>query len=140
MATLTRYLQLALLLGLAGLLPAAPAWAEGSLGLAEVLEAVRGAPQLLNEMNAERRKKDLKLSDVVCSAARHGNQWTFLGGGRAAPYECPFGDRSVKIEADRTYFDINGKKLGRLGQASDKTLFTKAKSFRESNIRWTWTP
>ena len=127
-------------LGLAVVLAAAPARAEGSLGLADVLEAVKGAPKLLDEIDAERRKKDLKVGEVICSAARHGNQWTHLGGGRAAPYECPIGDRTVKIDADRTYFDINGKKLGRLGQVSDKILFAKARSFREGNFRWTWRP
>ena len=75
-----------------------------------------------------------------CVAARHGNQWRFLGGGRAAPYACTIGDRTLTIEADRIYFDINGRKLGQLGQMPDKVLFDRAKSFRETHIRWTWTP
>jgi len=140
MHTTSRRVRAALLLCSMALLPAVPARAEGSLGLAEVLQAVKGAPKLLDEIDAERRKKDLKVDEVICTAARHGNQWQHLGGGRAAPYACPFGDRTVRVEADRTYFDVNGKRLGRLGQASDKTLFTKAKSFRESNFRWTWSP
>lgn len=140
MHTISRRSRWAPLLVPLGLLAGEPARAEGSLGLHEVLQAVKDAPKLLNEIDAQRRKKDLKVGEVICGAARHGNQWTHLGGGRAAPYTCPIGDRTVKIEADRTYFDINGKKLGRLGQASDKVLFTRAKAFRESNFRWTWSP
>ena len=77
---------------------------------------------------------------MVCIADRHGNHWKFLGGGRAAPYECSIGDRLLKIDAERTYYDINGHKLGQLGQAPDKRLFERAKSFRESNVRWAWSP
>jgi len=133
-------LRFALLLCVVAMLWTTPGQAEGSLGLGEVLQAVQSAPNLLGEIDAERRKRDLKVGEVVCIAARHGNQWKHLGGGRAAPYECPFGDRILKIEADRTYYDVNGKKLGRFGQASDKALFTRAKSFRETNFRWTWNP
>jgi hypothetical protein len=116
-----------------------PAQAEGSLPLVDVLAAVQGAPQLVSEIDVALRKSDLKVGDVVCIAARHGNQWKFLGGGRAAPYECRIADRMLKVEADRTYYDVNGKKLGLLGKATDTVLFSRAKAFREMNLRWTWT-
>ncbi len=119
---------------------ATPAWAPGSLGLAEVLAAVKGEPKLVSEIEVELRKRDLKVVDVICVAARHGNQWRHLGGGRAAPYECTIGDRTLRIDAERTYYDINGRKLGQLGQTPDKRLFDRAKSFRETKLRWTWSP
>ena len=119
---------------------ACPAWAEGSLALAEVLEAVKGAPQLVGQIEVELRKRDLKVGEIVCIAARHGNQWRHLGGGRAAPYECRIGDRTVRIDAERTYFDIHGRRLGQLGQAPDNVLFSRATFFREGNFRWTWSP
>jgi hypothetical protein len=119
---------------------ASPAWSEGSIALGEVLEAVKNEPQLVSQIEVEVRRRDLKVAGLVCIAARHGNQWRFLGGGRAAPYECSIGDRSLRIDADRTYYDINGRKLGQLGQAPDKLLFDRAKSFRETHIRWTWSP
>ena len=118
----------------------APARAPGSLGLDEVLGAVSAAPELVRQIEVELRKRDLKIGDVICVAARHGNHWKHLGGGRAAPYECSIGDRVLKIDAERTYYDINGHKLGQLGQAPDKRLFERAKSFRESNVRWAWSP
>jgi hypothetical protein len=125
---------------LAALPVAGAARAEGSLGLDEVLDAVKGAPQLVSEIDVELRKRDIKANQVICIGARHGNQWKHLGGGRAAPYACEIGDRRLTVEADRTYFDINGKRLGQLGQAPDKVLFARAKSFRETNLRWTWKP
>ena len=72
---------------------------------------------------------------MTCLGARHGNQWTYLGGGRAAPYDCDIGQRSLHIEADRIYFDARGKSLGDLEKADQK----RAKTFLESNFRWTWT-
>lgn len=124
--------------GLAGLvaLAAAPALAGGSLGLDAVLKAVATAPKLVAEIQAELGKNNLKPGDVVCGGARHGNHWKYLGGGRAAPYECEIGKRTLEIEADRTYFDARGKSLGDLEKADPQ----RAKTFREDNFRWSWTP
>ena len=114
----------------------APAQAEGSLGLDEVLVAVDQSPKLVQEIMTELVKNQLKPADVSCLGARHGNQWKYLGGGRAAPYSCDIGQRSLMIQADRVYFDPNGKPLGNLEKADPK----RAKTFQESNFRWTWTP
>jgi hypothetical protein len=115
---------------------AAPAWAEGTLGLDEVLVAVDKAPKLIAEIQSELGKNNLKPTDVTCLGARHGNHWTYLGGGRAAPYQCEIGPRSLKIDADRVYFDARGKLLGDVDKADPK----RAKTFQESNFRWSWTP
>jgi hypothetical protein len=117
-----------------------PASGEGSLGLVEVLEAVKAEPQLVSQIEVELRKRDLKVPGIGCIAARHGNQWRLLGGGRAAPYECRIGDRTLRIDAERTYFDANGHRLGQPGHVADHVLFNKAKFFRERNFRWTWSP
>jgi hypothetical protein len=116
------------------------AWAPGSVGLDEVLQIVSSEPKLLSEIEVALRRRDLKVPEIVCVGARHGNQWRFLGGERSAPYECRIGDTTVTIEAERTYYDINRHKLGQLGQAPDALLFNRAKSFRESRFRWTWSP
>ncbi len=117
-------------------LAAVPAHAEGSLGLDEVITAVAKSPNLVAEIQAELAKNNLKAESVTCIAARHGNQWKYLGGGRAAPYECEIVKRTVQIEADRVYFDERGRLLGDLDKADPK----HAKTFREDNFRWTWTP
>jgi hypothetical protein len=118
------------------LLAVASAHAEGSLGLDEVITAVAKSPNLVAEIQTELAKNNLKAEGVTCIAARHGNQWKYLGGGRAAPYECEIGKRTVNIEADRVYFDERGRLLGDLDKADPK----HAKTFREDNFRWTWTP
>ena len=113
-----------------------PALADGTLGLDEVLAAVGASPKLVAEIQAEAARNNLRPADVTCLGARHGNQWTWLGGSRAAPYNCEIGQRSLHIEADRVYFDARGKSLGDLKKADQK----RAKTFQESNLRWTWTP
>jgi hypothetical protein len=125
-------------LALAGVfaLAAAPAWAGGSLGLDGALKAVEKAPKLVAEIQAELGKNHFAPEKVTCVAARHGNQWTYLGGGRAAPYECEIGQHSLQIEADRIYVDARGKSLGDLDKADPK----RAKTFMEDDFRWTWTP
>lgn len=112
----------------------------GGLGLDQVLQLIRSEPKLASEIEVELRRRDLKVPDIGCAAAQHGNQWKFLGGGRAAPYQCRIGDRTVTIDAERIYYDVNGRKLGQIGQAPDNVLFNRARSYREGRFRWTWTP
>ena len=103
--------------------------------LDEVLTGVAKAPKLVAEISAELDSNNLKAGRVTCIGARHGNHWKYLGGGRAAPYRCKIGQRSLKIDADRAYFDARGNLLGDLDSNP-----IRAKIFRESNFRWTWTP
>jgi hypothetical protein len=112
-----------------------PAWAPGTLGLDEVLAAVKTEPKLVAEIERELKKDGRKADRLTCMGARHGNQWKYLGGARAAPYSCVIGQREITIEADRAYFDAEGQNLGDVEHAS----FDEAKTFRETNFRWTWT-
>src|SRR4029078_245046 len=113
---------------------AAPAWAEGTLGLGEVVVAGVKAPKLVAEIQAELDRNGLKAADVTCIAARHGNHWKYLGGARAAPYNGEIGKRSIKIEPARVYFDARGKSL----RDPDKADPKRAKTFKEDNFRWSW--
>jgi hypothetical protein len=106
----------------------------GSLGLDEVLDAVKSDLKLTAELQDELKKNDLKPDGLVCTGFRHGNQWTELSGTRAAPYECDIGGRKIVIQADRVYFDMAKRPLGDVRKASPK----RADSFKESNFRWTW--
>jgi hypothetical protein len=112
----------------------AAAQGGGSLGLDEVIEAVRADPKLVAEIEEELKKNGLKVSDVVCIGFRHDNRWPELSGMRAAPYECDIGPRQIVIEADRMYFDIARRPLGDMKRANPK----RSDSFKESNFRWTW--
>ena len=117
-----------------------PAWGEVSLGLGEVLDAVKSEAQPVSQIEVELRRRDLKVAGIACKAARPGTEWRLLDGGRAAPYECRIGDRTSRIDAVRTYFDANGHRLGQLGRAPDNMLLNRARYFREGNFRWTWGP
>lgn len=111
---------------------AGAAHAGGSLGLDEVLAAVAKDKKLVAEIQAELDKNNLKVEKVVCWGARFGRHWEYLGGGRAAPYDCEIGQRKITIEADQVYFDAKGRPLGR-----DPDV-RRAKTFKESKFRWTW--
>jgi hypothetical protein len=130
-----RFTRQAVLALIASIAFVAPVYAGGSLPLSEVLTAVAKAPKVVAEIQVELDKNDLKVADVICTATRHGNIWKYLGGGRAAPYECEIGKRSITIEADRVYFDPKGKPLGNFEKADTK----RAKTFKEDNFRWKWT-
>ena len=117
------------------ILSIAPAWALGSLRLDEVLLAVRSAPKLAPEIQAELDENRLTTDKVFCWAGRHGRHWKYLVGARSAPYSCKIGSRKLTIEADVIYFDSKGRNLGDVDHASPQ----KAKTFRQSNFRWKWT-
>jgi hypothetical protein len=106
----------------------------GSLGLEDVLAAVKADPKLVGEIQDEVKKSGLKPDSLVCTAFRHNNQWVELSGARAAPYECDIGKRQIVIQANRMYFDMAKQPLGDMKRANPK----RADSFRESNFRWTW--
>jgi hypothetical protein len=106
----------------------------GSLGLEDVLEAVKADPKLVGEIQDEVKKSGLKPDTLVCTGFRHDNRWTELSGARAAPYECDIGKRQIVIQADRMYFDVAKRPLGAMKTANPK----RADSFKESNFRWTW--
>ena len=106
----------------------------GSLGLDEVLDAVKADAKLVAEIQAELKKSGLKADGPICTGFRHDNRWTDLSGARAAPYECDIGKRRIVIQADRVYFDEAARPLGDVRKANPK----RADSFKESNFRWTW--
>jgi hypothetical protein len=115
-------------------LVAGPAWAAGSLGLDEVMAAVKKDRKLVAEIQAELDKNNLKVEKIVCWGSRFGNHWTHLSAGRSSPYECAIGQRKITIDAEKIFFDGRGKSLGDI----DKVNPAKAKSFRESKFTWEW--
>ena len=87
-------------------------------------------------IKAELNNDSFKANCVICTAAHHGNHRTDLGSNRAAPCECDTSNRTLRIEADRVYFDARGNSLVEADPADPK----RAETFREDNCRWTWTP
>jgi len=56
----------------------------------------------VRQIDVELRRRDFKSAGIVCVGALHGQEWRPLGGGRAAPYQCTIGDRTLRIDAERT--------------------------------------
>jgi hypothetical protein len=112
---------------------------EQSVPLSQIVKVGRDTPDLLRQIDVELRRNNLKEGDVSCMAAPLGGPSKPLGGGGGAPYQCQFGDRTLRIEADRAFFDGRGKRLGQTGEAPE-TMPERARSFRENNLRWFWAP
>jgi hypothetical protein len=112
---------------------------EQSVPLSQIVKVGRDTPDLLRQIDVELRRNNLKEGDVSCMAAPLGGPSKPLGGGGGAPYQCQFGDRTLRIEADRAFFDGRGKRLGQTGEALE-TMPERARSFRENNLRWFWAP
>jgi hypothetical protein len=112
------------------------AWAPGSLSLQDLVIAMTDEPQLVAEINAELKNSGLEAGKVICWAGRHGNHWKYLAGKRSAPYACTFGKRTLTVEAEVTYYDEKERALGDAGKADPR----RARTFRETKIRWTWSP
>jgi hypothetical protein len=106
----------------------------GSLPLAEVVTLAKPYPNLTLQVRLQLLRANLKRDDVVCAAARYGNQWTALGGRRSAPYECRIGQRKLVITANQIYFDRNGRKVS----VSDRELLRKAATVKENGLSWQW--
>jgi hypothetical protein len=111
-----------------------------SIPLSQIVKVGRDTPDLLRQIDVELRRNNLRQGDVSCTAISLGGPAKSLGGGGGAPYQCQFGDRTLRIEADRTLLDGRGKRLGRSGEPPDAATLERAKSFRENNLRWFWAP
>ena len=114
-----------------------PASAQ-EVSLQDLIGMVQVEPGLAREIDVELRRQDLRAAGNVCLATPLGPEWHLIGTTAGAPYECRIGSSLLRIEAQRTYFDANGRRLGQVGQAPQALLFTRARYFREGNFRWTW--
>lgn len=116
------------------IMTAAPAHAGGSIALTDAL-ANSDAPSALHaEIDVAVRDANMKSEDVICGAARFGRQWINLGGGRASPYECPIGSKTLVITGTHEYRDAMGKVLPQDGLGLEQ----HAASVRDVDIRWEW--
>lgn len=113
---------------------AAPATAGGSIALSDALTNFDAPPAMLAEIEGELRNANMKLDDVICGAARFGHHWINLGGGRASPYECPIGAKTLIITGSHEYRDAMGKVLPQDGLGLEQ----HAASVRDVDIRWEW--
>src|SRR5262245_11425319 len=72
----------------------------GSLPLEDIMPLIDKSPRLKGEVEAALAKTAKRAEEIICSGARFPRSWENLGGGRAAPYDCEIGDRTLSIRAD----------------------------------------
>jgi hypothetical protein len=70
--------------------------APGSIPLDVAMEQLNDNGKLIDEINGELKKQNLNAEKVVGVGRRFGNQWVNLGGARAIPYNCTFGNLTWK--------------------------------------------
>ena len=113
---------------------ALPVAAGGTISLADAMTNFDAPPALLDELEAAVRAANTTPADVVCGATRFGRHWTNLGGGRASPYECPIGNKTLLITGTHDYHDASGKVLA----PDSPGLNAEAASVRDIDIAWEW--
>jgi hypothetical protein len=106
----------------------------GSRPLTEIIDLARPYPNLVLQMRLQLVRANLKREQVSCAGGRYSAQWSTLGGGRLAPYTCPIGKRTLRIEAAQTYFDRNGRKI----KVTDPEVMARAATVKESALTWQW--
>ena len=118
------------------LLDAAPAWAPGSIEFHEVMNFARQNQKLVREIETTMKQEKVQTKDIGCTAARFGNQWKYLGGGRSIPFTCQIGKRELTIDGDVEYLDEKGGIIK--GGLENPQVFSKARHIRETTPTWKW--
>jgi len=96
--------------------PAAYAFDTHTLGQIGTIELarVRGwkdMPRLRSEIEAALRKIGKSAEEVNCLGRRFPGEWVKLGGDRAPPYVCHFGDKDLRMQWTVTLVDARGRQF-----------------------------
>jgi len=108
----------------------------GQIGTIE-LARVRGwkdTPRLRSEIDAELRKAGKSAEDVNCLGWRFPGAWVKLGGDRAPPYVCHFGDKDLHMRWRVTLVDARGRRFDRASAAAKRD----AEDLRLTHPVWRW--
>lgn len=116
------------------LLSVTPACAGGSIAFVDAMQNFDPPSALIDEIEKAAREANVKADEIICDATRFGPQWTRISGGRASPYECPIGKRTLVISGRHEYRDALGKVLPQDGLALEE----HAASVRDVDITWEW--
>ncbi len=112
----------------------ATAQAGGSIALTDAMANFDAPPALIDEIEGAIRAANVAADNVICGAARFGRHWKYLGGGRASPYQCPIGTKTLVITGTHQYRDAAGNVL----HDSLPDLHEIAATHRDIDIKWGW--
>jgi hypothetical protein len=90
----------------------------------------------MQEIERAIKEQKVRPKKIGCSAARFGNHWEYLGGGRALPFSCQIGKRVLEIDGDTEFLDEMGRVI--VGGLDNQDVFLKARNIREKNPTWEW--
>lgn len=130
----SRALKVALTAGVAALLSAGAAFAEGSIPLDEVMDQLKDETKLVGEISQELKAQGLAADKVICVGARFGGHWSELGGARSVPFECEIGSKTLNIEGTVKLFDERGREI----DMSDERAPERAFDYKQTDITWGW--
>lgn len=108
--------------------------AGGSISLGEAMKNFEAPPALIDELQEAARTANTTLDAIICGATRFGRHWTNLGGGRASPYKCPIGKKTLMITGTHEFRDAAGNVLA----PDSPGLNAGAASVRDIDITWQW--
>lgn len=99
-------------LAIAGSFISQTAFAEGTLGLDEIMPLVRQSSKLSTEVNNTLRQAGKNPADITCVGVRLGSHFGPLSAARVAPFDCNFGSNKVlHIEAENLVTLRNGHSI-----------------------------
>jgi hypothetical protein len=110
------------------------AHAGGSIALTDAMANFNAPSALIDEIEGATRAANVAADNVICNATRFGRHWTHLGGGRASPYECRIGDKTLIITGTHEYRD--GAANVRDENLPD--IHERAATHRDIDIKWEW--
>jgi hypothetical protein len=110
------------------------AHAGGSIALSDAMTNFNAPPALTDEIKGAIRAANVATDNVICNATRFGRHWTHLGGGRASPYECRIGDKTLIITGTHEYRDGAGNVL----DENLPDIHERAATHRDIDIKWEW--
>src|SRR4051812_32029953 len=84
----------------------------GTIDLAHV-RGWKDTPRLRGEIEAALRKIGKSAEDVICLGRRFPGEWIKLGGDRAPPFVCHFGDKDLRMRWTVTLVDGRGHRFDR---------------------------
>jgi hypothetical protein len=108
----------------------------GQIGTVD-LAHVRGwkdTPRLRSEVEAQLRKAGKSAEEVNCLSWRFPGAWIKLGGDRAPPYVCHFGDKDLHMRWTVTLVDARGRRFDRASAAAKR----EASDLLLTHPVWRW--
>jgi hypothetical protein len=106
----------------------------GSLMLDDLINVIRQAPKLADEIDAAVAASGKTPDRIICDGMRFPGQWDELGGLRVAPYHCQIGHKWLTIRTKVRITNKNGKVFDEITDQARR----EAVEVKETDPTWSW--